>query len=375
MEKEIISVENLYKKYTDKGDYAVKDISFSGYGGELVGIIGHNGAGKTTTLKCILGMLPFSDGSIKILGHDIKTSPVKAKRGFGFVTDNHSVFLKMTGMQYICFMADIYGVSNNERLRKIAELEQCFQLGKSIHNLIATYSHGMKQKICMMGSLMHSPQLWILDEPLIGLDPRTCQAVTQYMVDYAKKGNCVLFSSHNLDTVSRICSRVLMIKNGRLTDNITVADFKALHPDKNLEQYFLDDDRLHDVDAAISAIDAKDNDSNKSSNKKSKPDKPENDTESHVGQNTIVSDAVNTKNSVTSKDGNNKTAKKSKSGNDGNDNSSKDIFAVNKTALNTKNSTSSENSNKKSKHGKDKSDNDGNQDNLQEVAATIDKKG
>lgn len=239
MQQEIIKVSALSKKYNEKGDYAAKNISFEGFGGEIVGMIGHNGAGKTTTLKCIMGMLPFKEGEITILGHSIKTDPINAKMNFGFVTDNHAVFSKMTGMQYISFMADIYKVSSSQRTDLFKELEECFQLGKSINNLISTYSHGMKQKVCMMGSLMHQPKLWILDEPLIGLDPKTARSVIKYMVAYAKKGNCVLFSSHNLDTVSKICARVLMIKNGKLTDNIIVKDWVKEHPGEDLEDYFL----------------------------------------------------------------------------------------------------------------------------------------
>jgi ABC-type sugar transport system ATPase subunit len=156
-----LEVKNLFKKYGKKSDYAVKDISFSCAEGEVVGILGANGAGKSTTLKCITGMIPLSSGTITVSGYDVSKNPVDAKRNFSFVTDNHTVFTKMTGMQYLSFMSDVYGVPYEKRDEKIKELEGVFKLGDSINKLISGYSHGMKQKICMMGSLIHEPRLWL----------------------------------------------------------------------------------------------------------------------------------------------------------------------------------------------------------------------
>ena len=150
-----LEVKNLFKKYGKKSDYAVKDISFSCAEGEVVGILGANGAGKSTTLKCITGMIPITSGTITVSGYDVSKNPVDAKRNFSFVTDNHTVFTKMTGMQYLSFMSDVYGVPYEKRDEKIKELEGVFKLGDSINKLISGYSHGMKQKICMMGSLIH----------------------------------------------------------------------------------------------------------------------------------------------------------------------------------------------------------------------------
>lgn len=220
----IAEIRGLYKKYLKNADYAVKDLSLNLYEGEIVGLLGANGAGKSTTLKCLTGMLLPTAGEIFVCGRSMTREPINAKRNFSFVSDNHSVFVKMTGMQYLSFMADIYGVPTAERSETYKELEECFNIGDKIDRLIGSYSHGTKQKICMMGSLMHKPKLWILDEPMLGLDPPTTKAVTEFMKSYAEKGNTVLFSSHNLDVVGRICNRALLIEKGALKAEVDLSD-------------------------------------------------------------------------------------------------------------------------------------------------------
>lgn len=232
-----LEVKNLFKKYGKKSDYAVKDISFSCAEGEVVGILGANGAGKSTTLKCITGMIPLSSGTITVSGYDVSKNPVDAKRNFSFVTDNHTVFTKMTGMQYLSFMSDVYGVPYEKRDEKIKELEGVFKLGDSINKLISGYSHGMKQKICMMGSLIHEPRLWLLDEPMLGLDPRTQNAVINYMREYVQTGKTILFSSHNLDVVERVCDRVIIIAAGELKKIIVTGNDK-FDGDELIEKYY-----------------------------------------------------------------------------------------------------------------------------------------
>lgn len=233
-----LEVTNLFKRYGNKADFAVKDISFSCNEGEVVGILGANGAGKSTTLKCITGMIPETKGTITVSGYDVSKNPVEAKRNFSFVTDNHTVFTKMTGMQYLSFMCDVYGVPYEKRDEKIKELEGVFKLGDSINRLISGYSHGMKQKICMMGSLMHEPRLWLLDEPMLGLDPRTQNAVINYMREYVKKGKTILFSSHNLDVVERVCDRVLIIASGELK-KVIVSNVDKFDGDELIETYYV----------------------------------------------------------------------------------------------------------------------------------------
>lgn len=235
--KPVIEIVKLVKQYPSADKPAVKDFSLTCYGGEIVGLLGHNGAGKSTTLKCLTGMLPFTSGKIKINGYNLKSSPVKAKFTFGFVSDKHDVFVKMTGMQYINFMADAYDVGKAERERNLRELEELFHLGDKLGDPISTYSHGMRQKVCMMGSLIHRPKLWILDEPMIGLDPLTSSKVYAYMKDYAAAGGCILFSSHNVNSVRKVCTRAVIINDGKLIDDVNFAGCDLVGED--LEEYFL----------------------------------------------------------------------------------------------------------------------------------------
>lgn len=210
----VLSVKGLRKRYSPKAPWAVDGVSLECRRGEIIGLLGHNGAGKSTTIKCLEGMLPFEEGSIEICGYDIKKDPVAAKRNMGFVTDNHAVFSKMTGLEYLAFLADVYKVGDEVRQQRLDELQQIFALGDRVYDLISSYSHGMKQKICMMGSLIHQPSLWVLDEPMTGLDPMTMKAVEKFMKEYAAKGNAILFSSHNLTSVAKLCDRVIIIKHG-----------------------------------------------------------------------------------------------------------------------------------------------------------------
>lgn len=231
-----VRVAGLKKKYPRAAEYAVGGISFEVKRGEIVGLLGHNGAGKSTTLKCLTGMLPYREGEISIFGNPVKGDATAAKMCFGFVTDDHAVFSKMTGLEYIAFMADVYGVPKDVRESRVEELQKCFNLGDKIDNLISSYSHGMKQKICMMGSLIHDPALWILDEPMLGLDPTTMNAVSEFMRSYAEKGGAVLFSTHNLDAVRRICDRAIVIRGGLIEADMSV---KGIGDGELLERFFL----------------------------------------------------------------------------------------------------------------------------------------
>ena len=163
-EKEtLLEVNNLYKKYDPKGDYTIQDISLYGKAGEIVAILGHNGAGKSTTIKSITGMHPYDQGKILICNNDLKLNPIEAKKNFGYVSDEFTLFEKMTGFEFVNFMADIYGVSEEDRKNRIESFQKIFLLGKAIYNQISSYSHGMKQKISIMGALIHNPKVFILD--------------------------------------------------------------------------------------------------------------------------------------------------------------------------------------------------------------------
>lgn len=233
----LLEVKNLFKKYNPKADYAIQDISMYGNAGEIIGILGHNGAGKSTTIKCITGMHPFNEGEILICGHNLVENPIEAKSNFGYVSDEFSLFERMTGFEYINFMADIYHVGQEERKERVESFQKLFLLGDAIYQQIASYSHGMKQKISIMGALIHNPKVFILDEPMTGLDPHTANHLKQYFKKHSKNGNLVLFSSHNLDIVEKICDRVYIIDQGQLLEEINLKTFKKKGND--LESYFL----------------------------------------------------------------------------------------------------------------------------------------
>lgn len=237
--QKVLSVKGLRKRYSPKAPWAVDGVSLECNEGEIVGLLGHNGAGKSTTIKCLEGMIPFEEGNIEICGYDIKKNAVKAKSNMGFVTDNHAVFSKMTGLEYLAFLADIYKVDNSVRQSRLDELQKVFGLGDRVYDLISSYSHGMKQKICMIGSLMHAPKLWVLDEPMTGLDPMTMKSVEVFMRDYAAKGNAILFSSHNLTSVAKLCDRVVIIKQG---SQVCDLDMRAGgDQEKRLEEAFFNE--------------------------------------------------------------------------------------------------------------------------------------
>jgi ABC-2 type transport system ATP-binding protein len=235
----IVEINNLSKKYGKRENFAIEGINIECYAGEIVGLVGKNGAGKSTTIKCLTGFFPFEEGEVKICGHDIKKKPIDAKKNLGYVPDNRATFEKMTGIEYINFIADIHGVSLPRRVARISEMQEIFKLNDKINDVISSYSHGMKQKICLMASLIHSPKLWLLDEPLTGLDPQTSKALHQYMNKYKKEGNTVLYSSHNLYAIEKTCDRVYIIKQGKIVANINIAEFIKENPDKSLETVFM----------------------------------------------------------------------------------------------------------------------------------------
>lgn len=237
----IVRIEGLYKKYGKAADYAISDINISCYEGEIVGLLGKNGAGKSTTIKCLTGFFPYDKGSVSICGHDIKTSPVEAKQNLGYVPDNRAMFDKMTGLEYINFVADLHDTPVSARKERVREMQEIFNLGDKINDMISSYSHGMRQKVCLMSSLIHRPKLWLLDEPLTGLDPQTAKALREYMTLYKKQGNTVLYSSHNLDAVEKTCDRAYIINKGRIVQNVDIGAFLRENPDKSLETAFIEE--------------------------------------------------------------------------------------------------------------------------------------
>ena len=233
----LVKIENLCKKYSQKADYTIENINIVGNAGEIIGILGHNGAGKSTTIKCITGMHPYEYGTIRICGYEMMEDPIEAKKNFGYVSDDHVLFEKMTGYEFINFMADIYKVSKEDREARVEMFQQLFALGDSIYNPISSYSHGMKQKISIMGALIHNPRVFILDEPMVGLDPYTANQVKEFFKSHSAQGNLVLFSSHNLETVEKLCHRAYIIDQGKILEEINIKEFKQTGRD--LEEYFL----------------------------------------------------------------------------------------------------------------------------------------
>ena len=236
----MIEIKNLSKKYKNNSYFSLKNANFTCNAGEIVGIVGGNGAGKSTLLKCLVGLLDFSEGEILINGYNIKTQNYDAKKQFGYISDDHSVFENMTGYEYVNFMADIFEVPADVRQKRLEALEQTFKLGNNINSLISSYSFGMKQKICIMGVLIYQPNVWILDEPFTGLDASTTYEVEQLMLDYINHKKTVIFSSHDLHIVEKICDRIYIINKGEIVEECEVKNFAQTHKGKSLEQYFIE---------------------------------------------------------------------------------------------------------------------------------------
>lgn len=220
----ILSIEGLSKKYLNSSRYSIYDLSLDIKKGEIFGFLGQNGAGKSTTIKCLTGIYPFSEGDIKICGYSIKTEPLKAKLNIGYVPDNHAVYDNLTGREYVNCIADLYGVSEEDRTNRLNEYLKIFKLGFAIDRQIKGYSHGMKQKICIIAALIHEPKLWVLDEPMVGLDPQSIFAIIDRMKEHCEKGNTVFFSSHNIDLVAKLCDRVAIIHDGKLCSVIDLSE-------------------------------------------------------------------------------------------------------------------------------------------------------
>lgn len=209
-------LKHFSKRYATSKKYAVSDANLLVHGGEIFGFLGPNGAGKSTIIKSTVGIQPISEGSINICGYDVAMQSVEAKSLIGYVPDHYALYEKLTGREYINYIADIYGVSKEDREKRLEKYIHLFQLEKSIDNMIKTYSHGMKQKITIMSALIHNPKVWILDEPLTGLDPNSIYQVKECMKEHASEGNIVFFSSHLIDIVEKLCQRIAIIKGGKI---------------------------------------------------------------------------------------------------------------------------------------------------------------
>lgn len=217
-------ISNFSKRYGGSNVYSVKDVNIEVHGGEVFGFIGHNGAGKSTTIKSIVGIQPITLGKIEICGYDISKDPLNAKLNIGYVSDNHASYEKLTGRNYVKTIANLYMVSDEDFNTRLDGLTHDFNLEDAIDKPIKDYSHGMKQKLVIIASLIHEPKVWILDEPLTGLDPISAITLEKKMREYANKGNIVFFSSHIIEVVEKICDRIAIIKKGEIKCNYTLKE-------------------------------------------------------------------------------------------------------------------------------------------------------
>lgn len=235
----MIQIENVSKVYSGKVK-AVDALSLTIEDGEIIGFIGPNGAGKTTTIKMMTGILSPDTGRVLLNGIDIVEKPIEAKRQFGLVTDNPDIFLRLKGIEYLNFMADIYDVSQNDRRQRIQKLAETFEMSSALNDKILSYSHGMRQKIVVMGVLVHSPNIWILDEPLTGLDPQSAFALKEMMKNHAAEGKTVFFSTHVLEVAEKLCSKVAIINKGKILYFGTLENLKKDYNEMSLEEIFLE---------------------------------------------------------------------------------------------------------------------------------------
>ncbi|MDP4178242.1 MAG: ABC transporter ATP-binding protein [Bacillota bacterium] len=236
----MIELTNVNKSYNGKVK-AVENLNLSISDGQIFGLLGPNGAGKTTTIKMITGILNCDSGAIKINGIDIKQNAIEAKKQFGFVPDSPDMFLRLKGLEYLNFISDIYGVNSEDRIKRIDEFSKRFELTNALGDKIQSYSHGMRQKIVLMGALIHEPNVWILDEPMTGLDPKASFELKEMMREHAVSGKTVLFSTHVLEVAEKICDKVAIINKGKVLFCGTLDEMREhFKVNESLENMFLE---------------------------------------------------------------------------------------------------------------------------------------
>lgn len=236
----MIEIKKVTKIY-GKDFKAVDDLSLNIEEGYVYGFLGPNGAGKTTTLKMITGIIEPDIGEVVINGINVSKEPTLAKEQFGFVSDNPDLFLKLKGIEYLNFVGAVYSVDKKKLNENILKYSKMFEMDSVLNNKIESYSHGMRQKIAIIGALIHEPKVWILDEPLTGLDPKASFTLKEMMKEHAKNGNVVLFSTHVLEVAEKVCDKVAIISKGKLVFNGTIDEMKGkVGEDESLEQMFLE---------------------------------------------------------------------------------------------------------------------------------------
>lgn len=236
----MIKIENVSKSYV-KNKKSVDSLNLEIKNGEIFGFLGPNGAGKTTTIRMITGVLEPDSGYIQIDGHSIQEEPMEAKKNFGFVPDSPDMFLKLKGIEYLNFLAEVYKVPVDERKKRIEDLTTKFEIYNDLNSNIESYSHGMRQKIVICGALLSNPKNWILDEPMTGLDPKASFDLKEMMREHARNGNTVFFSTHILEVAEKLCDRVGIINKGKLVFVGTLEEMKEKFKEQgSLEELFLE---------------------------------------------------------------------------------------------------------------------------------------
>ncbi len=237
----MIRLENLSKSYDRGRTWAVKSLNLEVPPGEIFGFLGPNGAGKTTTLKMMVGLLRPDQGRVNVAGYDIVTHPLEVKRRISFVPDSPEIYDRLTGIEYLTFMADVYRVPQEKRQQRLDHLLEILSMTNSVGNLINSYSHGMRQKIVLIGALLHDPQVFILDEPMVGLDPRSSHNLKELMRENCEKGHSVFFSTHVLEVAERLCDRIGIIHRGHLVALGTMEELRErAESQESLERIFLE---------------------------------------------------------------------------------------------------------------------------------------
>jgi len=232
----ILEVKN-YTKIYGAGQKAADDVSLTVEPGDIYGFIGHNGAGKSTTIRAIVGVLDFTEGEITIDSHSVKTESVECKRITAYIPDNPDLYENLTGIQYLNFVADVFDISEKDREERTKKYADMFEITDALGNQISSYSHGMKQKVAIISALIHEPKLLVLDEPFVGLDPKATHTLKEIMHSMCEKGAAVFFSTHVLEVAEKLCSKVAIIKNGKL---IKAGTMKEVKGDESLESVFLE---------------------------------------------------------------------------------------------------------------------------------------
>ncbi|MCR5664510.1 MAG: ABC transporter ATP-binding protein [Oscillospiraceae bacterium] len=238
----MLQISHLTKTFGDKK--AVDDLTLHIAPGEIYGFIGHNGAGKTTTLKACAGILPFDQGTIKINGFDVTKNPLEAKRVLAYLPDNPDLYNYLSGIKYLNFVADIFGLDRDTRAERIRRLADQFDLTEDLAQPISAYSHGMKQKLAMISAWLHEPKLILMDEPFVGLDPIASHLLKTMMREHCDRGGSIFFSTHVLEVAEKLCDEVAIIKEGRL---VTCGTMEQVKGDSSLEAVFLELEDDHDA--------------------------------------------------------------------------------------------------------------------------------